>query len=140
MILVTEEKKKRLRGRSTHLFQTETRMKPTFEIKKTTNEKFMFNLKAANNEVILTSQTYESKQAAEEGIVSVKVNSQIDARYEEKMGTDGKPYFVLHAANKLVIGRSEMYASHEGMQKGMASVRRNGPIAEIVDLAAHAKV
>ena len=115
-------------------------MKPTFEIKKTTNGKFMFNLKAANDEVILTSQTYESKQAAEEGINSVKVNAPIDARYEDKKGTDGKPYFVLQAANKLVIGRSEMYTSHEGLQKGMASVKRNGPIAETVDLTAHAKV
>ena len=53
---------------------------------------------------------------------------------KEKAGHDGRPYFVLHAANKLVIGRSQMYSSREAMHKGMASVKKNGPIAEVIDL------
>ena len=109
-------------------------MKPAFEIKRTHDEKFMFNLKAANDEIIFTSQTYTTKEAAEHGIASVKQNSGLDDRYEEKTGTNGKPYFVLHGANKLVIGRSEMYSSREAMHKGMASVKKNGPIAEVIDL------
>jgi uncharacterized protein YegP (UPF0339 family) len=32
-----------------------------FELKKTSKEKFMFNLKASNGEIILTSEMYESK-------------------------------------------------------------------------------
>jgi uncharacterized protein YegP (UPF0339 family) len=112
-------------------------MKAVFEIKKATSGKFMFNLKAANDEIILTSQLYETKASAEEGIASVKQNAAHDEKYEEKVGTDNKPYFVLHAGNKLVIGRSEMYSSREAMHKGMASVKRNAPIAESVDLTAH---
>ena len=111
-------------------------MKATFEIKRTADGRFMFNLKAANDQIILTSQTYESKENAEHGIASVKQNSAIDERYEEKLGTDGAPYFVLHAG-KSVIGRSEMYSSREAMHKGMASVKKNGPTAETVDLSAH---
>src|SRR5215469_4750069 len=107
-------------------------MKPAFEIKRTHDEKFMFNLKAANDEIILTSQTYTSKEACEHGIASVKQNAALDDRYEEKTGAGGKPHFVLHAANKLVIGKSETYSSREAMHKGMASVKKNGPIAEVV--------
>lgn len=115
-------------------------MKGTFEIKKAANGKFLFNLKAANQEIILTSQMYETRQNAEEGIASVKRNATLDERYEEKTGASGKPYFVLHAANRLVIGTSEMYSSHEAMVKGIASVKRNAPDAETVDLSAHARV
>ncbi|HLH43195.1 MAG TPA: YegP family protein [Bryobacteraceae bacterium] len=110
-------------------------MKPRFEIKRTHDGKFMFNLRAANNEIIFTSQTYTTKEAAEHGAASVKQNAGLDDRYEEKVGTDGKPYFVLHGANKLVIGKSEMYSSREAMHKGMASVKKNGPVAGIVDLS-----
>jgi uncharacterized protein YegP (UPF0339 family) len=109
-------------------------MKPTFEIKQEKDGKFMFNLKAANDQVILTSQSYASKEGAEIGIASIKENAAIDDHYEEKAGHDSRPYFVLHAANKLVIGRSQMYSSREAMQKGMASVKHNAWIAETVDL------
>jgi uncharacterized protein YegP (UPF0339 family) len=113
-------------------------MKATFQISKASDGRFMFNLKAANHEVILTSQMYESKQSAEEGISSVRNNAALSERYEELTGADGSPYFVLHAANKQVIGRSEMYASHEAMRKGIASVKRNAPDAETVDLSQQA--
>ena len=113
-------------------------MKATFELKGAAGGKFVFNLKAGNDQVIFTSQVYESKESAHGGIASVKQNAGIDARYEEKTGTDGLPYFVLHAANQQVIGRSQMYSSREAMQKGMASVKHNAVIAETVDLSAHA--
>jgi len=111
-------------------------MKAVFEIKKAADGKFLFNLKAANDEIIFTSQIYETKEGAAAGIVSVRHNASIGPHYEEKTGSDGLPYFVLRAANQAVIGRSQMYSSHEAMQKGIASVRRNAPIAETVDLTA----
>jgi uncharacterized protein YegP (UPF0339 family) len=112
-------------------------MKTTFEIKRSADGRFMFNLKAANDQVILTSQIYETKENAEQGIASVKQNAPLDERYEEKVGTDGAPYFVLHAGNHLVIGRSEMYSSREAMHKGIASVKKNAAAAETVDLSTH---
>src|SRR6516165_8373607 len=110
-------------------------MNTVFEIKRAADGRFVFNLKAANDQVILTSQAYESKESAEGGIVSVKQNAALDARYEEKTGTDGLPYFVLHAANQQVIGRSQMYSSREAMHKGIASVKQNAPGAQTVDLS-----
>ena len=46
-----------------------------FEIKTTSNGKFFFNLKAANGEVILTSQQYKALAYAKKGIASVKANA-----------------------------------------------------------------
>ena len=113
-------------------------MQPTFEIKKEKSGKFMFNLKAQNDQVVLTSQAYESKEGAEIGIASVKENAGMDERYEEKSSQDDRPYFVLRAANKLVIGKSQMYSSSEAMHKGIASVKNNAPIAATVDLSGQA--
>jgi uncharacterized protein YegP (UPF0339 family) len=112
-------------------------MKGTFEIKKAVNGKFVFNLKSANDQIILTSQMYDSKEGAGHGIASVRENAAIDERYEEKTGSDGHPYFVLCAANSQVIGRSQMYSSREAMRKGMASVKKNAQDAETVDFSTH---
>lgn len=105
-----------------------------FELKGTRDGKFVFNLIAANQEIILTSQVYQTRRNAEEGIAAVAKNAAIDERYEERVGMNGKPYFLLHSANGLVIGRSEMYGSREAMIKGMASVKRNAPDAETIDV------
>jgi uncharacterized protein YegP (UPF0339 family) len=112
----------------------------SFEIKKTTEGRYMFHLRSASDQILLTSQTYATREGAEHGIVSVKQNAGHDERYEEKTGTNGEPYFVLHAANRLVLGRSEMYPSTAAMRKAMESVKKNGPIAGILDLSAHAAV
>ena len=45
-------------------------------------EQFMFNLHAANGEIILTSERYTAKASAQNGIDSVKENSPIDGRYD----------------------------------------------------------
>jgi uncharacterized protein YegP (UPF0339 family) len=87
----------------------------------------MFNLKAGNNEVILTSETYTTKQAAEGGIASVQTNSPRDERYERKSSVRGEPYFVLKAANGEIIAKSQMYSSASAMESGIASVKANGP-------------
>jgi uncharacterized protein YegP (UPF0339 family) len=46
-----------------------------YEKKDTHNGEFMFNLKAANHQVIGTSQVYTTASARDHGIVSVKENA-----------------------------------------------------------------
>ena len=106
-----------------------------FDLKKSPSGKFMFNLLAGNNQVILTSQLYESKGAAEKGIASVKENGAEDSRYERMSSKSGEPYFVLKASNGLQIGKSEMYSGASAMENGIASVKANAATAEIVDNA-----
>lgn len=104
-----------------------------FEIKTGSSGKCMFNLKAGNGQVILTSQSYESKDGCKNGIESVRKNSQDDDRFERKTAKDGSPFFTLNATNGQVIGKSEMYSSKDGMENGIASVKKNAPDAEVVD-------
>ncbi len=104
-----------------------------FELKASTGGNYMFNLKAANGEVILTSEQYQSRGAAENGIASVQKNAGDDARYERRESKNGQPYFVLKAANHQVIGTSAMYSSPAAMEKGIESVKANGPGAQTVD-------
>ena len=46
-----------------------------FEIKQAKSGQFHFNLKAGNGEIIATSEMYNSKDAAKNGIESVKTNA-----------------------------------------------------------------
>ena len=48
---------------------------PVFEIQCNAPDRFRFHLKAANGQIIAVSQSYLSKQAAENGIASVKTNA-----------------------------------------------------------------
>ena len=48
---------------------------PKFVIKKSSNDKYYFNLHAANGQIIATSEMYESKSGCENGIDSVKTNA-----------------------------------------------------------------
>lgn len=105
-----------------------------FEIKKSSNGQYYFNLKAGNGEIILTGETYYTKPAVLNGIASVKTNAPIDSRYERKTSATGQWYFVLKAGNGETLGRSEMYSSSTGMETGIASVKTNAPGASTVDL------
>jgi uncharacterized protein YegP (UPF0339 family) len=103
----------------------------SYQISPTTNAKFMFNLKAENHQVILTSQVYEQKQSALEGIASVQANGSDAKNFELKTSIASEPYFVLKAQNGLIIGTSQMYSSDEAAQVGIASVQANSPSQEI---------
>ena len=105
-----------------------------FEITSRKNGEFQFNLKATNGQVILTSEGYKTKASCLNGVESVKKNSQVEKRFEVKMSSNDKPYFTLKATNGEIIGKSQMYASEATMKNGIASVMKNAPEAEIVDL------
>lgn len=57
---------------------------PKFEWFKDKSGKFRFRLKAANGEIIATSEAYESKDACTNGIESVKKNAPIAKVVETK--------------------------------------------------------
>ena len=104
-----------------------------YELKKTASGKFMFNLKAGTGQVILTSELYNEKASALNGIASVQKNSPDDGRYERKKSVKEEPYFVLTATNGQTIGKSEMYTTTAAMENGITSVKTNGPTAATDD-------
>lgn len=104
-----------------------------FEVKKAANGQFMFNLKAANNRVVLTSETYSSRAAA--GIASVKRNATSNANFERRKAANGSPYFVLKSAsNGQVIGKSELYSSASAAEKGIKAVASAAEGAKTVEV------
>lgn len=90
-------------------------------------------MKADNHQVILTSESYPSKQAAQGEIESAKKNAADDARHQPETAKDNSPYFVRVAANGEVIGQSQMYSSTSTMESGIAPVKANGPGALVKD-------
>lgn len=108
-------------------------MSAYYELKNTSSGKPMFNLKAGNHEVILTSQSYASKDDALNGIASCQKNGVSADAFEKKASSAGEPYFVLKATNGQIIGKSEMYSSEAARDKGIDSVVRNAATTKIVE-------
>lgn len=104
-----------------------------FTITQRVNREYQFNLKANNGEIILMSEGYVQKSSCQKGIESVKINSQDDARYERRVSTNDKDYFVLKARNGEIIGKSQLYSSKTAMENGIHSVKSNASNAEIID-------
>jgi len=107
-----------------------------FELKKSADDKFYFNLKSGNGQVILTSEMYNTRRSAENGIDSVRKSAPEAKRFDRRQSQNGKPYFVLKAGNGQVIGNSEMYDTPASMEKGIAAVSANAPAAPLKDLTA----
>lgn len=106
-----------------------------FEIKKAKDGQFHFNLKAANGEIILSSEMYKAKSSAKNGIASVQKNAGQAGRYDRRKNKGGKDYFVLKAGNHQVIGVSEAYNTKRSMENGIRSVGKNAGPAKVVDLS-----
>jgi uncharacterized protein len=91
-----------------------------------------FNLKATNGQVILTSKMFKTTEECQQGIETVRSVCTDDSRFERKIATSGKPYFNLTTADGHMLGKSEIYESDANMEKGIASVKKNGVTKTIV--------
>ena len=91
-----------------------------------------FKLKAGNGEAILGSEGYTTTTARDNGVESVRKNSIDHGRYAKATASDGRFYFNLKAGNGQVIGKSQMYASEQGRDGGIESVKTNAPDAAVV--------
>jgi uncharacterized protein YegP (UPF0339 family) len=107
-----------------------------YDVRTSSDGQYYFNLKAANGKIILTSERYTTKANAHKGMVSVRTNAAIPARFDRRTSIAGEPYFVLKARNGEPIGRSEMYTSKAGRDNGIRSVATNAPEARVDDLTA----
>ena len=109
------------------------RMAGKFVVKKSKSGKFTFNLCAGNGQVVLTSEQYNTKASANNGVKSVRKNCSDDSCFDRKVAKNGKPYFTLKSTNGQVIGKSQMYSSNSSMEKGIRSVANNGPDSVLDD-------
>ena len=114
-------------------------------IVKTTNTGIKFDLKAANGEVIASSEVYASKGACLNGIESVKtccaggVEDQTvegfeavkHPKFEVYLDKGGEYRFRLKARNGEIIAVSEGYKAKASCLNGIDSVKRNAPDAPV---------
>lgn len=104
-----------------------------FELKKK-GEQFHFVLKAGNGQVILSSEMYNTKAAAKNGIESVQKNCSNENLFERKTAKNGKFHFNLKSTNGQIVGSSQMYAAESGMNNGIQSVMKNAPSSETKEI------
>lgn len=100
---------------------------------KEAKQPYHWSLVAPNNEIILTSENYSSKQMVLRGINSVRVNCPYDENYDSLIARNGSPYFNLVAQNGEIIGTSEMYSSNDARDAGIEAVKKYGRDAEVRD-------
>ena len=117
-----------------------------FVISAAAGDKFMFNLKAANGEVIATSQTYTTLDSCKAGVISVLKNAPVAAvedqciegwaeekhpKFEIYKDKAGEFRYRLKATNGEIIAVGQGYATHLACKKGVASVKANAGNATI---------
>jgi uncharacterized protein YegP (UPF0339 family)/uncharacterized surface protein with fasciclin (FAS1) repeats len=117
--------------------------------------RFRFHLKATNGQIIAVSQSYGQKESALKGIASIQKNAPIakitdfatgalpegtntagivqDPAFEILCDAAGKFRFHLKAANGEIIAASQSYLSRQSVETGIASVKKNAPMAKIID-------
>ena len=112
---------------------------------------FKFDLKAANGQIIATSEVYRNTAACRKGIASVAACAPA-APVEDQTGPDpkvlphpkfelfadkaGQYRFRLKARNGKIIAVSEGYATHAGCEKGIESVRAHAADATVEEAQA----
>ena len=107
----------------------------------------MFNLLAANKQVIATSESYKKESSCRQGIASVVKNAPVanlEDQTEEGFKTLANPKFELYtdkggkfrsrlkARNGQIIAVSQGYAGKKSALNGIESVRKNAADSEIV--------
>ena len=118
----------------------------SFEIKKSKDGRFVFNLYAANKVIIATSQTYSSSQSALTGVSSVIANAEKAAiedqtlknftpqsfpKWEIYIDKAGQFRFRLLATNGSCVCHSQGYTQKTTCKKGIESIIRTVKSAEI---------
>ena len=117
-----------------------------FEIKKSKDDRYVFNLYAANKVIVATSQVYSSSTSAMNGIKSVVENAAKAPVEDQTLKSyDTLPYpkweiyqdkggqyrFRLNASNGSCICHSQGYTSKASCKNGIESIIRTAKDAEI---------
>ncbi len=103
----------------------------TFVITKRSNGEFQFNLQDSNGQLLLRSEGYSAKANCDNGIESVKKNSQDKSKYDTKTSSNDKFYFNLKASNGQIIGTSGMFDTEASRTAGIAAVKFNAVDADL---------
>lgn len=110
-------------------------MSGKYELTKNRHGQFVFSLKAANGQVVMTSQAMTTKEQAQAELERVREFCVRDECYDRRLAPGGQPYFSLLSDDGERLGKSTHYSSTAAMEKGIASVKRNAASARLIDLS-----
>jgi uncharacterized protein len=93
------------------------------EVLETTPGAFQFNVHADNGEVVLTSESYTTREAAYNGAFAVQDAAPRENAFTLHVSAAEEYYFTISAANGEIVGVSELYPSGPAAASGIATVR-----------------
>lgn len=109
-------------------------MAAKFGVKLAGNGEYYFNLIAEDGDILFSSELYQAKHSAENGVASVKKNAAQEHRYERQTLANGRFRFVIKASNGQVVGHSPMYTIEQDRDDLLTLVQQQAPNAHVVDL------
>ena len=100
-----------------------------FVISNKTNGDFQFTFKDKNDQIILSSQGYLTKENCKNGINRVKKFSQDNTQFFKITTVDEKFYFQFKGGNGMILATSEIYENLSDRDKAVEFVKTNAESA-----------
>ncbi|MEO8703347.1 MAG: DUF1508 domain-containing protein [Kofleriaceae bacterium] len=93
---------------------------------------FHFNFFAKNGQIVLSSESYTSQEAAFNGAFAVQTVGQNAAAYTVKQSESGSFFFTVKAENGQVVGISQQYTTKQSAQTGAAALQKLLPTISVL--------
>lgn len=97
-----------------------------YNIIKSSSGGYYFTLRAPNTETILTSDLFNSYDAAKSAVQEAMTSASKPNAFRKSKSNDGKFYFDLLGENSTILGSSGLYASNVSLERGIEAVRKYG--------------
>lgn len=95
---------------------------------------YYFRFISANNQILLRSEAYTSKQHCKNGITVIKQYGHDLNQYIKKTSSNGKYYFNIKSHNNEIIVTSEFFESITARDYAISTISKSVSTAQIIDL------
>lgn len=105
-----------------------------FFIQKEGEEQYSWMLKEDNDDILLTSEPFTTRENCVAGIEDSKKHIG-ERNFKDLLSVRNEPYFTQIGGNYQVLGTSPMYMTDAEKDAGIENVKRKAPSASIEDVA-----
>lgn len=106
-------------------------MAASFFLDRNDHGKWHWRLGGDDGKTLLVSELYESRQGAENGIVSVRSHAADEKNFRPMGSKDGRYYFTLVAVNHEVIGTSPLWEDAGERDRRLKETMRTAPVVPV---------
>lgn len=105
-----------------------------FYILKNTQDKlYTFSFTLNDEEELLYSELYDSKEAVEDGVDLMRTIASFSSRYHQKRSDDDQHYFVIKAANDQLVATSKLFPTMDLLEEAIDVVMHLASEANVED-------